>query len=107
MIANIFALLLFIVFIWIVVYCCIHIDDNRELPDKIENCLTEIEDLSMQNMNYDRIHDLCVRIQELQKDELLDAMKYTVNCHICSNKKCVKGTDMCEAEQWKKLKKKE
>lgn len=69
MIANILAILLFFGFIGIVAYCCIHIDDNRELPDTIENCLTEIEDLSMQNMNYSRIHDLCVRIQELQKDE--------------------------------------
>lgn len=34
----------------------------------------------------------------------LDNQKYIVCCLMCDNEKCVKGTDKCEAEQWKKKK---
>ena len=27
-------------------------------------------------------------------------MKYYINCPMCDNKKCVRGTPLCEAEQW-------
>lgn len=36
--------------------------------------------------------------------EDLDNMKYWVCCPICDNNKCVKGTDKCEAEIWKRRK---
>lgn len=34
----------------------------------------------------------------------IDKQKYIVCCPLCDNEKCVKGTDKCEAEQWKKKK---
>lgn len=36
--------------------------------------------------------------------EEIDTMKYRVCCPTCDNKKCVRGTDSCEAEQWAKSK---
>ena len=36
--------------------------------------------------------------------EEINTMKYKVCCPMCENKKCVKGTDSCEAEQWAKSK---
>ena len=36
--------------------------------------------------------------------EEINNMKYKVCCPMCDNKKCVKGTDSCEAEQWAKSK---
>lgn len=36
--------------------------------------------------------------------EEINTMKYKVCCPMCDNKKCVKGTDFCEAEQWAKSK---
>lgn len=36
--------------------------------------------------------------------EDLDTMKYKICCPVCDNEKCVKGTDKCEAEIWKKRK---
>lgn len=36
--------------------------------------------------------------------EEINAMKYRVCCPMCDNKKCVRGTDSCEAEQWAKSK---
>lgn len=46
---------------------------------------------------------------ELEKEscklkEEINTMKYKVCCPMCDNKKCVKGTDSCEAEQWAKSK---
>ena len=35
-------------------------------------------------------------------DEELDEMKYKVCCPMCDNYKCVRGTEKCEAELWKK-----
>ena len=35
-------------------------------------------------------------------DEELDAMKYKICCPMCDNYKCVRGTEKCEAELWKK-----
>ncbi len=37
----------------------------------------------------------------------LDKQKYIVCCPLCDNEKCVRGTDNCEAEQWKKNKESE
>ena len=37
--------------------------------------------------------------------EEIDIVKYWVCCPMCDNKKCVKGTDKCEAEIWAKMKK--
>ena len=37
-------------------------------------------------------------------EQEVDRIKYTVCCPMCDNKKCVRGTDKCEAEQWKKSK---
>lgn len=34
----------------------------------------------------------------------IDKQKYIVCCPLCDNEKCVRGTDKCEAEQWKKNK---
>ncbi len=34
----------------------------------------------------------------------IDNLKYIVCCPLCDNEKCVKGTDKCEAEIWKKKK---
>lgn len=31
-------------------------------------------------------------------------IKYIVNCPLCDNEKCVRGTDKCEAEIWLKQK---
>lgn len=36
--------------------------------------------------------------------EEINTMKYKVCCPMCDNKKCVRGTDSCEAEQWAKSK---
>jgi hypothetical protein len=36
--------------------------------------------------------------------EEINTMKYRVCCPMCDNKKCVRGTDSCEAEQWAKSK---
>lgn len=33
--------------------------------------------------------------------------KYWICCPLCDNKKCVRGTDQCEAEQWEAEKKEE
>lgn len=33
-------------------------------------------------------------------NEEIDIVKYWVCCPMCDNKKCVKGTDKCEAETW-------
>lgn len=37
----------------------------------------------------------------------IDKVKYIVCCPLCDNPKCVKGTDRCEAEVWKREKEKE
>ena len=34
----------------------------------------------------------------------LDNMKYKICCPMCDKDKCVKGTEKCEAEIWKKNK---
>ena len=34
----------------------------------------------------------------------INRIKYIVCCPLCDNKKCVKGTDDCEAEIWAKKK---
>ena len=36
--------------------------------------------------------------------EEINTMKYKVCCPMCDNKKCVRGTYSCEAEQWAKSK---
>ena len=36
--------------------------------------------------------------------EEINTMKYKVCCPMCDNKKCVRNTDSCEAEQWAKSK---
>lgn len=36
--------------------------------------------------------------------EEIEKLKYVVCCPTCDNKKCVKGTDKCEAEIWKRRK---
>ena len=41
------------------------------------------------------------------KNEEINKIKYWVCCPMCDNKKCVKGTDKCDAEVWAKIKKKE
>ncbi len=38
-------------------------------------------------------------------DEEINKIKYWVCCPFCDNKKCVKGTDKCEAEVWAKANK--
>lgn len=35
----------------------------------------------------------------------IDNMKYKICCPMCDNKKCVRGSDICEAERWAKSKK--
>jgi hypothetical protein len=42
-------------------------------------------------------------MKKLTKEEI-DNLKYWVCCAICDNKKCVRGTDSCEAERWAKSK---
>lgn len=37
----------------------------------------------------------------------IDKKKYIICCPLCDNEKCVKGTDKCEAEIWKKEKESE
>ena len=39
--------------------------------------------------------------------ENIDKVKYWVCCPFCDNDRCMRGTDKCEAEQWKKMKQKE
>jgi hypothetical protein len=39
--------------------------------------------------------------------ENIDKVKYWVCCPLCDNDHCMRGTDKCEAEQWKKMKLKE
>ena len=36
--------------------------------------------------------------------EEIEKLKYVVCCPVCDNKKCVKDTDKCEAEIWKRRK---
>ena len=36
--------------------------------------------------------------------EELETMKYKICCPMCDNDKCVKNTEKCEAEIWKKKK---
>ena len=36
--------------------------------------------------------------------EEINRIKYIVCCPMCDNKKCVRGTDDCEAEIWAKRK---
>lgn len=40
-------------------------------------------------------------------EQELDNIKYKVCCALCDNKKCMRGTDSCEAEQWKRYKQEE
>lgn len=40
-------------------------------------------------------------------EQEIDKIKYWVCCPMCDNKKCVKGTSECEAEQWKRAKEEE
>ena len=37
-------------------------------------------------------------------EQEINTMKYKVCCPWCDNKKCVRGTDKCEAEIWAKKK---
>ena len=37
-------------------------------------------------------------------NKYLDNQKYIICCPLCDNEKCVKGSDKCEAEIWKKEK---
>jgi hypothetical protein len=46
-----------------------------------------------------------VRKQEAMEN--IDKVKYWVCCPLCDNDRCMRGTDKCEAEQWKKMKLKE
>ena len=39
--------------------------------------------------------------------ENIDKVKYWVCCPLCDNPKCMRGTETCKAEQWKKRKLKE
>ena len=36
--------------------------------------------------------------------EEINRIKYMVCCPMCDSKKCVRGTDFCEAEKWAKSK---
>lgn len=36
--------------------------------------------------------------------EEIEKLKYAVCCPLCDNEKCVKNTDKCEAEIWKRRK---
>lgn len=38
---------------------------------------------------------------------LMENFKYLEHCPLCDNKKCVRGSDRCEAERWAKRKKEE
>ena len=38
----------------------------------------------------------------MMTNEELDIMKYKICCPMCDNEKCVKNTEKCEAEIWKK-----
>ena len=38
-------------------------------------------------------------------NEEIDKTKYWICCPFCDNEKCVRGTHMCEAEAWAKVKK--
>ena len=40
----------------------------------------------------------------MTREEELNNIKYFVCCPLCDNKKCIKGTEDCEAEQWLKHK---
>ena len=44
-----------------------------------------------------------VRNDKMTREEI-NTMKYKVCCPMCDNKKCVRNTDLCEAEQWAKSK---
>lgn len=61
---SVFALVGFfiLIFVWAVKVAAY---DNKELPNNIEDCLIEIEDLSMDNRYYNRIAELCNQIREL------------------------------------------
>lgn len=37
----------------------------------------------------------------------IDTVKYIICCPLCDNRKCVRGTDLCEAEIWARSKKEE
>ena len=43
---------------------------------------------------------------ESRENEKKNSLKYYVCCPVCDNKKCVRGTEQCEAEIWAKNKKK-
>lgn len=42
-------------------------------------------------------------VERMTREEI-NTMKYKVCCPMCDNKKCVRGTASCEAEQWAKSK---
>ena len=45
--------------------------------------------------------------RKVSRMDNIDKVKYIVCCPFCDNPKCVKGTDRCEAEVWKRKKGKE
>ena len=75
MILNILALLIFIGFFILVIYCGIHIDEDKDLPNTVEDCLAEIEDLSLNAVYQDRIYDLCENVMRLHQSELVLAKR--------------------------------
>lgn len=75
MILNILALLIFIGFFILVIYCGIHIDEDKDLPNTVEDCLVEIEELSLNTVYQDRIYDLCENARRLHQNELVLAKR--------------------------------
>ena len=60
---------------------------------------------------YSYSSDMDARLRLVQKVmdsmENIDKVKYWVCCPFCDKDRCMRGTDKCEAEQWKKMKQKE
>lgn len=77
MVLNIITILGSLVAIYFVIVWAVKCSeyDNKELPNNVEDSLLEIEDLSLDNVYYDRIYKLCENIMKLHSDELIMAKR--------------------------------
>ena len=96
------------------------LDGQLLIPmDKVKQAKEEIDDLDRYfdndyfSSNRDsmfkcsevlEILDKLIESEEQMTKEEINTMKYKVCCPMCDNKKCVRGTDKCEAEIWAKSK---
>lgn len=69
MIVNILAIVIGIFFWILIAYLLTQLtkDEYRELPDDIEDCLVEIEDITLGYAFHDRVRELTEQIRKLQE----------------------------------------